>query len=160
MISPRLRQRIEADAERIARSLIEARDHTRELRTHRYLSDAQIRQWVNDLTGSFGTWLEDPDAMPLAPYYEQFGRRRFMEQMPLHEVLQRLLSIKEAIQGSAAGESCGSAVEVYEELEFWRAKAAFFEIVLFRVTKGYDEVLYGADEWSARGPKANGLRGV
>lgn len=145
MISPRLRQWIDGDGERIARALIEAQDNGPELRMHRRLSDAQMRQWVNDLTGSFGTWLEDPDAMPLAPYYEQFGRRRYLEQMPLHEVFQKLLSIEQAMEAGAA--KCNA----YEELELWRAKAAFFEIVLFRVTKGYDEVLYGADEWVGKG---------
>jgi hypothetical protein len=62
--------------------------------------------------------------------------------MPLHEVIQKLNIIKRAIRRYVTEQNYSlTPLEIYQELEVLRAMAGFFDFVIFRVAKGYEEAL-------------------
>jgi hypothetical protein len=150
MIAARLLQRVETNWERIAQAVIVARNSDPHLQHYRDLSDPEIRERVQDLTSNLALWLTTKDHDKMAQHFEKLGRTRYVEGMPLHEVIQKLNTIKRAIRTYASEQNFSlSAVEIYEELELLRSMAAFFDFVIYRVAKGYEEGLRFKIGWKA-----------
>ncbi len=142
MIAARLLQRISTNWEQIARQVIQERDENPHLQHYRSLSDAEIHERARDLATRLAQWLTDRDETPFVAHFENLGRRRHAEGMPLHEVILKLNVIKRAIRRYATEQNYSlTAVEIYDELELLRAMAGFFDFVIFRVAKGYEEAL-------------------
>lgn len=150
MIAARLLQRIETNWERIAEAVILARHQDPELTHYRPISDQEIRDRVRDLTTNLSAWLNHRDELRLARHYEQLGRKRHNEQVPLHEVILKLIVVKRAMRNYASEQNFSlTPVEIYDELELLRSMATFFDHVIFRVAKGYEEALYEHTAWDA-----------
>jgi hypothetical protein len=154
MIAARLLQRIEANWEAIAQAVISSRNQDPSLPHYRALSDQEIRDRVRDLTTNLGRWLYTKDDASIAHHYEQLGRIRYSQAVPLHEVIQKLISIKRAIRTYASEQNYNlSPVDIYDELELLRAMAGYFDFVIFRVAKGYEGAMRSsADSGSSRLP--------
>ncbi len=140
MIATRLLQRVETNWEQIARAVMLARNQDPELPHYKNLSDDEIRLRVRDLTTNLARWMANPDEARSAEHFEQLGRRRYLEGMPLHEVLLKLTVLKRAIQTYASDQNYSlTPIEIYDELELLRAMATYFDLVVFRVAKGYED---------------------
>ncbi len=147
MIAARLLQRIEANWEAIAQAVISSRNQDPSLPHYRTLSDQEIRDRVRDLTTNLGRWLYTKDDTSIAHHYEQLGRTRYAQAVPLHEVVLKLISIKRAIRTYASEQNYNlSPVDIYDELELLRAMAGYFDFVIYRVTKGYESAMRVTDE--------------
>lgn len=156
MIAARLLQRIEANWEKIAQAVITARNNDPHLQHYRDLSDPEIRERVQDLTSNLALWLTTKDHDKMAQHFEKLGRTRYVEGLPLHEVIQKLNTIKRAIRTYASEQNFAlSAVEIYEELELLRSMAAYFDFVIYRVAKGYEEGLRVKIGWKAEAANAS-----
>ncbi len=150
MIAARLLQRIESNWERIAETIIAARQDDPALTHYRSLSDQELRERVRDFSTNLAVWLTSRDESRLSAHYEVLGRRRHSEGIPLFEVLTKITVIKRAIRTYATEQNLSlSAVEIYEELELLRAMAGFFDFVVCQVAKGYEEA-WRAEEAAAR----------
>ncbi|MBY0506868.1 MAG: hypothetical protein K2X03_23310 [Bryobacteraceae bacterium] len=151
MIAARLLQRIETNWEQIALAVMIARNQDPELPHYKHLSDDEIRYRVRDLTANLARWMASPDEARSIEHFEQLGRRRYLEGMPLHEVLLKLTVLKRAIHTYASDQNYSlTPMEIYDELELLRAMATYFDLVIFRVAKGYDEVARQDREYSYR----------
>ena len=140
MIAARLLQRIESNWEKIALAMITARNRDPGLPHYRNLSEPEIRERVLDLTTNLTLWLTTRDETALARHFEELGRNRFAEGVPLHELIQKLITIKSAIRHYASEQNYSlTAVEIYDELELLRSMANYFDFVIYRVAKGYEE---------------------
>lgn len=156
MIAARLLTRIEENWEKIARAVINARNTDPNLPHYRHLSDPEIRERVQDLTSNLGIWLTAKDESKLASHFEQLGRTRHNDGLPLHEVIQKLNTIKRAIRAYASEQNYAlSAVEIYDELELLRSMAAYFDFVIYRVAKGYEEGLRFKSGWAEKEIRPN-----
>jgi hypothetical protein len=154
MIAARLLQRIETNWEAIAQAVIASRNQDPNLTSYRALSDQEIRDRVRDLTTNLGRWLYTKDDASIAYHYEQLGSTRHAQGVPLHEVIQKLISIKRAIRTYASEQNYNlSPVDIYDELELLRAMAGYFDFVIFRVAKGYEGAMRAStDSGSSRPP--------
>ncbi|MDX2267925.1 MAG: hypothetical protein NW208_07455 [Bryobacter sp.] len=142
MIASRLLKRIETNWEKIAAQVIQDRNDNPHLQHYRSLSDHEIRERAEELATRLATWLTERDETLHSTHFENLGRRRFEEGMPLHEVVLKLNIIKRAIRRYATEQNYSlTAVEIYDELELLRAMAGFFDFVIFRVTKGYEDAM-------------------
>ena len=151
MIAARLLQRIETNWEQIGRAVMLARNQDPELPHYKNLSDDEIRLRVRDLTTNLARWMANPHESRSAEYFEQLGRRRYLEGTPLHEVLLKLTVLKRAIQTYASDQNYSlTPMEIYHELELLRAMATYFDLVVFRVAKGYEEVARQDREFARR----------
>ncbi len=148
MIAARLLQKVEENWEQIAATVVLARDHDPHLPTYRNLSDDEIRDRVRDLTTHLGEWLTTRDETRLAEHFENLGRRRYQQQVPLHELIQKLNVIKRAIRTFASDANCSlTPVGMYDELELLRSMAGYFDFVVYHVAKGYEESLRANGDW-------------
>lgn len=139
MIAARLLNRIEANWEKIAEKVIQARRDDPALPHYRSLSEHEIRDRVRDLSTNLARYLTSPDLTDLTTHFEQLGRRRFAEGMPLHELILKITTIKRAIRHYATEQNLSlSAVEIYEELELLRAMAGYFDFVIVCAARGYE----------------------
>ncbi len=142
MIAKNLVQRLEANWEQIATQVIRERDQDPDLLQYKTLSDQEIRERAKDLSSKLSSWLLDRDESRFAAHFEALGRRRYEEGMPLHEVIQKLNIIKRAIRRYVTEQNYTlTPLEIYQELEVLRAMAGFFDFVIFRVAKGYEEAI-------------------
>ncbi len=124
MFAKNLVQRLEANWEQIAALISEERERAK------------------DLSTKLSLWLLERDESRFAAHFEALGRRRCQEGMPLHEVIQKLNIIKRAIRRYVSEQNYSlTPIEIYQELEVLRAMAGFFDFVIFRVAKGYEEAL-------------------
>jgi hypothetical protein len=140
MIAARLLNRIETNWESIARKVILARDSDPNLLHYRDLSDDEIRNRVRDLTTHLALWLTDNNPSALSAHFEHLGRQRFQQGVPLHQLLRKISTIRQAIRTYASEQNLSlTAVEIYEELELLRAMSNYFDFVVFHVTKGYED---------------------
>jgi hypothetical protein len=140
MIAARMIQRIEGNWERIAATVIAARDSDPDLPHYRDLSNTEIRDRVRDLSTNLAQWLISRDEAILGYHFEQLGRRRFAEGMPLPELILKITTIKRAIRSFATEQNLSlTPIEIYEELELLRAMAGYWDFVIYRVTRGYEE---------------------
>lgn len=156
MIANRLLQRIETNWEKIAQAVIVARNNDPHLQHYRDLSEPEIRERVQDLTSHLAIWLTTKDHDKMTRHFENLGRTRYVEGMPLHEVIQKLNTIKRAIRTYASEQNYAlSAVEIYEELELLRSMASFFDFVIYRVAKGYEEGMRLKIGWKAEAASAS-----
>jgi hypothetical protein len=140
MLASRLSQRIERNWEKIAAAVIAARDQDPALPHYRNLSDQEIRERVRDLTVNLNSWLTTRDETRLGAYYEDLGRRRQSEGMPLHELVLKLTTIKRAIRTYATEQNFNlTALEIYDELELMRNMGGYFDFIICHVVKGYEQ---------------------
>ncbi len=148
MIAARLLKRIEENWEQIASAVMRARDRDPHLSHYRNLSDDEIRDRIRDLTANLGAWLMAKDEARLTEHFESLGRRRYEQGLPLHDVIQKLMVLKREIRGFVSDQNLGlTPVEIYDELEMLRAMAGYFDFVIFRVAKGYEEALRANRDW-------------
>ena len=142
MLASHLLQRIEANWDRIAADVIAELDRDPQLNYYKALSDQEIRHRAKDLAENLAAWMHERDNSRLAARYEQLGRDRFNEGVPLHEVIQKIGIIRRAIRSYAAQQNLGlSPVEIYAELELLRIMATFFDFVVYHVVHGYEQAL-------------------
>jgi hypothetical protein len=143
MISARLIQRIEANWERIAASVVEAVHADDRTPHYQALSDAEIHERAQDIVRNLGFWLIEGDRQELGRRYEALGRRRAEEGVPLHEILRKLQLLKRRILDFARNEKLGyNALELYAEQELFHGIDQFFDETYYSVAKGHSEAAW------------------
>ena len=148
MIGGRLLRKIEMDWAKITIAVTVARNHDPELPHYQNLPDQEIHERVLDLTRNLMEWIHTKDESRLAAHFESLGRRRYAEQIPLHEVIQKLTMIKRAIRTYASEQHYFlTAAEIYNELELLRTIESYFDFVVIRVAKGYEEAMSENTDW-------------
>ena len=139
MIADRLRKRIEENWEEIVARVMADRDASPHLPHYQLLSEEETRERVRDLTKRLADWMVYRDEIPHAEHFENLGRRRFNEGVPLHEVVLKINILKHVIRRYASEQNYSlTAVEIYDEMEMLRTMAAFFDLATFRIAKGYE----------------------
>jgi hypothetical protein len=93
------------------------------------------------------------DDTALARRYQDVGKARHSEGIPLAEVIYKLLLIeRKTAEYIQTENSMRSSVDIYAELEMLRALHRFFAIVLHNTVVGYEEaaVTAPATVWARR----------
>ena len=140
MSPARLIQIVESNWETIASSAINRVHSDPEVPNYQALTDHELRARARDLLAQLGHWLAKRDPELLARRYEELGRQRFDEGMPLHEVVYKLQLLKRTVYEHARDQHLEvTAVELYAEQEFLGLIDEFFDHIIFRVCKGYSE---------------------
>lgn len=140
MSPARLIELVETQWETIAQQAI-ARLHADPLvPNYHALTDEQLRARARDLLAHLGRWLARREEESLARRYEDLGRRRYAEGMPLHEVIYKLQVLKRVVHQHARDQHLEvTAIELYAEQEFLHLIDEFFDNIVFRISKGYCE---------------------
>jgi hypothetical protein len=156
MSPARLIQLVESNWETIAGIAIKRVHTDPEVPNYKALTDIELRSRACDLLSHLGHWLAKRDPEILARRYEDLGRQRFDEGMPLHEVIYKLQLLKRVVYEHARDQHLEvTAIELYAEQEFLGLIDEFFDRIIFRVCKGYSEqeMKHPSSSLSDRTPK-------
>lgn len=144
MLSLRLVRHIEDHAEEITDRIVRAIHAHAELKSYQRLAEAELRARIRHLCRHLGEWLQQDADLTVAHEFEDLGRRRWREGVPLAEVLlvmklwkqQLLAHVREEIWG-------GSAIELHggEELAF--RLMSFFDQGAIELVRGYEAERFG-----------------
>lgn len=139
MISRRLIQLVEHNADRLTNDLIEAvRRDPRGGAYHR-MSDEDLHERAHDLFRNLGQWLSARTEFAVQTRYEAFGRRRFQEGIPFSHVLFALITAKTLLLDFVRGSISGDAAELPLEYELVRAICQFYDKAIYHASVGYEQ---------------------
>ena len=139
MLSPKLIELIEAHAEKISNRILRQIRRDPSLAHLANVPEAELRERAHQIVQNLGDWLEFGDDQTLAWEYQNVGKRRFEESVPLHESIRGLCLIKYAMidfiheQGTEA-----DYMVLYAEEELERRVARFFDMLVVHMARGYE----------------------
>lgn len=151
MLSARLLQRVEQHWEAIARAVVDQSKTDPNTPHHHALDEEEIHARARDLVHNMGFWLTAQDEGTIAQRYQEIGRARHAEGVPLAEVVYKLHLIERKTEDFIQLEnSASSSVELYGELEMLRGLHRFFDLVVHNVVAGYERAAIAtrAAAWS------------
>jgi hypothetical protein len=154
MLSHRLIGLIETHSEQIIRRLSNATQLDSRLEHIRKLPGSEIFRRFEDVCRHLGQWLATSDEQALHHRYENLGRERCEEGIPLHEVVcMAQLFERELVNYAREHAEERTAVELYAEGELERLLRSFFDKVIFHLVRGYERALL-----ESRAPRAAATR--
>ncbi|HTT64594.1 MAG TPA: hypothetical protein VMG35_22240 [Bryobacteraceae bacterium] len=140
MLSGRLIHLIEAHQEQIATDVI------REIRRHpdlaklRLISDAELRARGQQILENLGYWLSAAGhEAEIRQTYENLGKIRFEEAIPLHESVRALALVKDKMIDFVHDQGIPrTSVALYAEEELERRVGRFFDELTINMVRGYE----------------------
>ena len=111
--------------------------------THiRAVVEPELREWSQDLLQNLGHWLRAGNDEELAHQYENFGKLRFEQNVPLHESVRGLCIIREKMLDFVEEHIFSkSSLELYAEEELERRLGRFFDLLTIHMVEGYERAM-------------------
>jgi hypothetical protein len=144
MLSLRLVRHIEDHAEEITDRIVRAIHAHAELKSYQRLAAPELRARIRHLCRHLGEWLQQDAHLAVAHEFEDLGRRRWREGVPLAEVLLVLKLWKEQLISHVREEIWGgNAIDLHggEELAF--RLMSFFDQGALELVRGYESERFG-----------------
>ncbi|MBI1787693.1 MAG: hypothetical protein HYR60_09115 [Acidobacteria bacterium] len=142
MLSTRLLHRIEDHADELATRITRRLREEPNLVAYHSLSDSNLYDRIFDVCKHLGEWLADKPEEKIRVHYEELGRQRRQEAIPLHEVVLALLLTKEEILNFArSAELSETVLELYGKEELELQVSRFFDRSIYYLVRGYEEAL-------------------
>ena len=140
MLSTRLVELMETHAEDIAKAVLDKLRSDRRVSLFSRLPDKDLLKRFEDVCKRLSFWLSESDEAELAEHYESLGRMRYLEQIPLHEVVWAALLVKKQLLRYAREHCCEqTAYEIHAEAELERVVNGFFDKVVYSIVHGYQQ---------------------
>ena len=141
MLSSKLVGMIEDHWEPIATRILHRIRQDPELFHLRKMPESDLRDWGREIAKHLGHWLTASEK-EVARHYEQAGRARYQQLVPLHECVHGLHIVKNAILSFVRDQGLGqTSAEVYAEEELEHHVGLFFDCVVHNVVRGYEHEL-------------------
>jgi hypothetical protein len=150
MLSGRLLQLIQAHAGPLTREAIQDLVTNARTPTFRRLRPADLEARVSALYYNLGKWIGDPNENAVREEYEEMGRSRFREGVPLSELIYAVILTKEHLRRyirehgvvDFAGDRVTPdellPVSLYSVQELNYQVGAFFDSALYYLARGYE----------------------
>jgi hypothetical protein len=151
MLSTRLVQLVETHSEEIARAVLEAIRNDRRLPIFGKWPDAELLTRFEDVCKRLSIWLSESNEAQLAKHYEGLGLLRYLEEIPLHEVVWAALLFKQQLSRYVQ-EHCfeQTAYELYAEVELERLLNGFFDKIVYHIVRGYEQAALDSEPTGER----------
>lgn len=107
------------------------------------LTEADLRDRARGILLRLGTFLTATEG-EIAETYEYFGRNRFEEGVPLHEVVRALQLLKSSMIEYGRRQGMAGPLDVYAAEELELAADRIFDLMIFYVIRGYERDLAAA----------------
>ena len=135
-------QLIEDHSEQITRRVVERIRHDRELKEMARLPESELKDRALEVLRNLGHWLSASQREEVARRYERLGRRRFEEDIPLHEVVRCLFILRDSMVDFVREQGVAqNALALYAEEELEYRVGAFFGDVVYHAVRGYELAL-------------------
>jgi hypothetical protein len=142
MLSGKLVHLIEANSTSIVQQVISQIRRDPELTHVSQLPDAELREYGQHILERLGFWLAHGNEQELADYYEDAGRLRFEEGVPLYEAVRGLFLIKDKMIDFVLNRAdARTYMQLYAEEELEHRVDRFFDILICHLVKGYEKAL-------------------
>jgi hypothetical protein len=139
MLSDQLIRIIESHAEELTRGTLEVLQSSPHTRAYHGLSANELHDRLFEIYHDLGHWLLWNTDQSIQARYEELGKQRFKESVPLAQVLWSLVLIKEHLRDSIGSSmSADSALELHRERELFRLIGRFFDRALCYTAEAYE----------------------
>jgi hypothetical protein len=149
MLSWQLIQLIELHQEEITNRIIHEVRRRTDLNHLRKLKDVDLRNRGRQILAYLGHWLTAENEDQLARQYEEIGKTRFEESIPLHESVRALVIIKDKMidfvrEQGLRNDSVELYVGLYSYLELYGEEqlehrvGRFFDDLVVHLVRGYE----------------------
>jgi len=141
MLASKLIEMIEVHWEQIAGHVIRQIRREAELLELGKLPEADLRERTRDILQHLGAWLVSREE-DVAKRYERLGRKRFEEDVPLHEIVHALHIIKDKTIEYVGDQGLHrTSVDLYAEEELERGVGRVFDRLVYYVVRGYERAM-------------------
>jgi len=152
-LSDRLIRIIESDAKELTKSTVQKLQLSPQTESYHNLPYSELYNRCYEVYRDFGRWLwQKPNA--IQAWYNELGEKRWEEGIPLAEVLWALVLTKDRLTEYL--DACGlvdSAMELYQQQEFYRMVGHFFDRAICYTAVGYERRACEQGKSSADGRK-------
>jgi hypothetical protein len=140
MLSPHLIRQVEQHADRLAESLVDELLQHPHTTHYRRLARPELLAHSRELHGQLGEWLAGRSNAEIDAKFGPRGRDRFVEGVPLEEVVLALILAKRQLRRhTKEGSGLATAAEIHAEMEVDAMVGAFYDKVLYAMVRGYEE---------------------
>lgn len=139
MISQRLIEQIHESANRLTNDLIERLQSDPRSTSYRTLPRERLSALKDDLYEHLGSWLSTRSKSALKARYVRLGRERYLEGIPLSELIFALSLTKATLVDFIRHHMPGRADELHLEYDLVISIGEFFDEALYFASVGYDD---------------------
>lgn len=145
MLSPHLIRQVEQHAEHLAEALVEELLQHPHTTAYRRLARAELLAHSRELHAQLGDWLAGRSHAEVDARFGPRGRDRFVEGVPLEEmVLSLILAKRHLRRHTRQASGLGTAAEIHAEMEVDHTIGAFYDKVLYAMVRGYEAARHDA----------------
>lgn len=102
------------------------------------LPEGEFERWARQIIERIAIWPGANDEKRLAQWYQELGRSRFVEEIPLPEVIRSLHVLKHCTLDLVRSEGFArTPVEIYAEEELEYLIGNYFDRLVYHVAQGY-----------------------
>ena len=160
MLGVHLLQLIQAHAARLSRDVMDDLMTNARTPTFRRLNPADVETRVSELFYNLGKWIGDADEHPVRDEYEDMGRARFREGVPVSELVYALLVTKSHLRryirehglvdfaGDRVAPQEFLPLELHSIQEVNYRVGEFFDRALYHLARGYEAEARGGSRRS------------
>lgn len=139
LLSTKLVQLIEEHWEEISTRLIREVRKNSNMRNMAARPDAELREWCQGILEHLGQLLISKKEDEIGRRFEYSGRKRFEENIPLHEAVLRLHLLQDKIVAFVHEQGFPmTALQLYAEEELEQRMTRFFHAGVYHVVRGYE----------------------
>lgn len=142
MLTNKLIQAIEDQTDHIVTLVIEQIKGDPTLHEIGKLPRTDLAVWGRGVLRHVGSWLGQDEQIRLGQRYEELGRLRFLENIPLHECVKGVQLLKEqTIDFIRTRGFAQTSLEIYAEEELEHRLDRFFDFLVYHLVVGYERAL-------------------
>jgi hypothetical protein len=143
MVSSKFVQMIESHAEQIAERVLRRLRQDGRAPRMAGLPETELRDACQRVLKNLGYWLTASSEAEIARHYEERGRVRAGEAIPLHEAVFFLIILKEKMLDHIRDQGfTQSSVDLYAEEELEHQVGRFFDTATYHLVRGYEGASY------------------
>lgn len=147
MLSAKLIRMVEEHWESLTARIVHDVRHDPRLPHFSTIPESELRERTGDILRRLGDWLTYSNQEELGARFENLGRRRHQDGVPLSELVLRYMIVKERMLEFVREQGFSqSAVDVYAAEELEHAVGKFFDNGIYHVVRGYEAALREAHE--------------
>ena len=139
MISQRLIEQIHESANRLTNDLIERLQTDPRSPAYRMIPREQLIAFKDDLYQHLGSWLSTRSKSAVKARYERLGRERYLEGIPLSELIFSLSVTKSMLVDFIRHRMPGRAEELHLEYDLVISIGELFDEAIYFASVGYDD---------------------
>lgn len=130
---------IEDHWEQIDTHVIERIRRDPEMEVLRKYPESELKDWGRGILKNLGECLVAGKEAEMAACYEELGRKRYHQMIPLHESVRALQMLRETMIDWVRDQGFGrNSLEVYAEEELEHRVGDFFDGLVYHMVKGYE----------------------